>query len=156
MTTSPPKPRSALAALPVYRPGRSAEVAMADHDLDAAVKLASNENPFSPLPSVLAAIDRSAADTLNRYADHRAAVLRAALATRLDLQPEQVGVGCGSVGLLQQILLAYADPGDEVLYGWRSFEAYPIYTTIVGATAVTVPNRFEALDMAAITTAVTE
>ena len=46
---------------------------MADHDLDAAVKLASNENPFSPLPSVLAAIDRSAADSLNRYADHRAA-----------------------------------------------------------------------------------
>ena len=48
MTTSPPKPRSALAALPVYKPGRSAEVAMAEHDLDAAVKLASNENPFSP------------------------------------------------------------------------------------------------------------
>ncbi len=129
---------------------------MADHDLDAAVKLASNENPFSPLPSVLAAIDRSATDSLNRYADHRAAALREALASRLRLQPEQVGVGCGSVGLLQQILLAYADPGDEVLYGWRSFEAYPIYTTIVGATAVTVPNQFEALDMAAITEAVTD
>src|SRR6476660_4294573 len=139
MTTSPPKPRSALAALPVYKPGRSAEVAMAEHDLDAAVKLASNENPFSPLPSVLA--------TLNRYADHRAADLRAALADRLDLGVDQVGIGCGSVGLLQQILLAYADPGDEVLYGWRSFEAYPIYTTIVGATEVAVPNRFHALDM---------
>src|SRR6202008_1657382 len=51
-TPPPPKPRSALAALPVYKPGRSAEVAMADHALDEAVKLASNENPFSPLPSV--------------------------------------------------------------------------------------------------------
>jgi histidinol-phosphate aminotransferase len=129
---------------------------MADHDLDSAVKLASNENPFSPLPSVIAAIDRSATDTLNRYADHRAGALRAALATRLGLEVEQVGVGCGSVGLLQQILLAYADPGDEVLYGWRSFEAYPIYTTIVGAAAITVPNRFEALDMVAITKAVTD
>ena len=158
MTTSPspPKPRSALAALPVYRPGRSAEVAMADHDLAAAVKLASNENPFSPLPSVLAAIDRSATETLNRYADHRASALRSALAERLGLAVDQVGVGCGSVGLLQQILLAYADPGDEVLYGWRSFEAYPIYTTIVGATEVAVPNRFQALDMAAINAAVTE
>ena len=156
MTTSPPKPRSALAALPVYKPGRSAEVAMAEHDLDAAVKLASNENPFSPLPSVLAAIDRSAAATLNRYADHRAADLRAALADRLGLGVDQVGIGCGSVGLLQQILLAYADPGDEVLYGWRSFEAYPIYTTIAAATQVAVPNRFEALDMRAITAAVTE
>ncbi len=155
-TTPPPKPRSALAALPVYKPGRSAEVAMADHDLDSAVKLASNENPFAPLPSVLAAIDQSAAAALNRYADHRAAELRTVLAERLGLEPDQVGIGCGSVGLLQQILLAYADPGDEVLYGWRSFEAYPIYTTIVGATEVAVPNRFEALDMRAITAAVTE
>jgi histidinol-phosphate aminotransferase len=141
-TPQPPKPRSALAALPVYKPGRSAEVAMADHNIDEAVKLASNENPFAPLPSVLAAIDRSAAAALNRYADHRAAELRTTVADRLGLNAEQVGIGCGSVGLLQQILLAYADPGDEVLYGWRSFEAYPIYTTIVGATEVTAPNRF--------------
>jgi histidinol-phosphate aminotransferase len=154
--TTPPTPRAALSALPVYKPGRSAEVAMRDHDLDAAVKLASNENPFEPLPSVLAAIERSAADSLNRYADHRADELRAALAGRLGLGSDQVTVGCGSVGLLQQILLAYVDPGDEVVYGWRSFEAYPIYTTIVSGTEVRVPNRFETLDMAAITKAVTE
>jgi histidinol-phosphate aminotransferase len=154
--TKPPTPRAALAALPVYRPGRSAEVAMRDHDLDNAVKLASNENPFSPLPSVLAAINQHAADALHRYSDHRAQAVRAALADRLGVPVEQVAVGCGSVGLLQQILLAYADPGDEVLYGWRSFEAYPIYTTIVGATDVRVPNRFQALDMTAILRAVTE
>jgi histidinol-phosphate aminotransferase len=140
----------------VYRPGRSAEVAMADHDLTAAVKLASNENPFSPLESVLRAIDRSAAETLNRYADHRATELRTRLAERLGVDVNQVGVGCGSVGLLQQILLAYVDPGDEVLYGWRSFEAYPIYTTIARGAEVTVPNRFEALDMAGITKALTD
>src|SRR5262245_63584988 len=124
--TKPPTPRAALAALPVYKPGRSAEVAMRDHDLESAIKLASNENPFAPLPSVLAAIDRSAADNLNRYADHRAEELRAVLADRLGLAVTQVTVGCGSVGLLQQLLLAFADPGDEVVFGWRSFEAYPI------------------------------
>src|SRR5690349_21047388 len=113
-------------------------MAMRDHDLDTAVKLASNENPFAPLPSVLHAIERSAADALHRYADHRAEEVRAVLAARLHVAPEQVTVGCGSVGLLQQILLAYVDPGDEVLYGWRSFEAYPIYTTIVGGTEVRV------------------
>ena len=115
MSASPPKPRSALAALPVYKPGRSAEVAMAEHALDAAVKLASNENPFTPLPSVLAAIDRSAAATLNRYADHRAGDLRSVLADRLGLGPDQVGVGCGSVGLLQQILLLGGiDPAAQI------------------------------------------
>src|SRR5262249_10236535 len=130
-TTKPPTPRAALAALPVYRPGRTAEVAMRDHDLDHALKLASNENPFSPLPSVLAAINQHAGDALHRYSDHRAEAVRAALADRLGVPVEQIAVGCGSVGLLQQILLAYSDPGDEVLYGWRSFEAYPIYTTVV-------------------------
>ncbi len=76
--TAPPKPRPSLAALPVYKPGKSAEMAMRDHDLETAVKLASNENPYAPLPSVLRAIERSAADALNRYADHRAEDLRAA------------------------------------------------------------------------------
>src|SRR3954453_15753162 len=113
---APPRPRTALSSLPVSKPGRSAEVAIADHDLDSAVKLASNENPFSPLPSVLAAIDRSAAAPPNRHAAHRAGELRGALADRLGLGGDQVGIGCGSVGLLQQILLAYADPGDEVVY----------------------------------------
>jgi histidinol-phosphate aminotransferase len=154
--TTPPTPRPALQALPVYKPGRSAEVAMREHDLEHAVKLASNENPFAPLPSVLEAIDRSAADALNRYADHRAEALRAALAERLGVTADQVAVGCGSVGLLQQIVLAFVDRDEEVIYGWRSFEAYPIYSTIVGATQIQVPNRFQALDMAGIAAAVTD
>ena len=154
--TTPPTPRPALQALPVYKPGRSAEVAMRDHDLEHAVKLASNENPFAPLPSVLEAIDRSASEALNRYADHRAEVLRAALAARLGVTAEQIAVGCGSVGLLQQIVLAFVERDEEVIYGWRSFEAYPIYSTIVGATQIQVPNRFQALDMAGIAAAVTD
>src|SRR6187455_1901465 len=128
-----PPPRPALAALPAYKPGRSAEVAMQEHSLDSAYKLASNENPFDPLPAVRATIaDATAAIT--RYPDHRATALREALADRLGLTPSHVSVGCGSVGLLQQLLLSFADPGDEVLYAWRTFEAYPIYTAIAGAT----------------------
>jgi histidinol-phosphate aminotransferase len=149
--SSAPRPRAALDALPVYKPGKAAEVAMAEHDLDSAVKLASNENPFDPLPSVLEAIQAAAGRGLPRYADHRAVAVREALAAKLGVPVESVTVGCGSVGLLQQLLLTYVDPGEAVVYGWRSFEAYPIYAATVGAKAVPVPNRFEALDMAAIT-----
>jgi histidinol-phosphate aminotransferase len=39
----------------------------------------------------------------------------------------------------QQIIQAVAGAGDEVMYAWRSFEAYPIITTIAGATNVAVP-----------------
>jgi histidinol-phosphate aminotransferase len=154
--TAVPRPRAAVEGLPVYKPGKSAEVAMREHDLVSAIKLASNENPYAPLPSVVEAIAATATATLARYADHRATAVREALAERHGLAVEQVAVGCGSVGLLQQLLLTYADPGDEVLYGWRSFEAYPIYTQTVGATSVQVPNRFEALDLAAVTKAVTD
>ena len=153
--TAPPPPRPALGALPVYKPGRSAELAMEEHSLDSAIKLASNENPYDPLPSVRAALADATA-MLNRYPDHRATAVREALADRLGLLPSHVAVGCGSVGLLQQLLLAFADPGDEVLYAWRSFEAYPIYTAIVGATEVTTPLRFHGLDMAPLTKAVTD
>lgn len=146
-TPPAPRPRDAVAALPTYQPGKAAEVAMREHALESAIKLASNENPYEPLPSVVAAVAGAAASSANRYPDHRATAVREALAERHGLAVEQVAVGCGSVGLLQQLLLTYADPGDEVLYGWRSFEAYPIYSAMVGARTVTVPNRFETIDV---------
>ncbi len=150
-----PRPRPAVTALPLYKPGKSAEAAMAEHALDSAIKLASNENPFDPLPSVAAALASGALLT-NRYPDHRATAVRETLAARLGRTPEHIAVGVGSVGLLQQLFLTYVDPGQPVVYGWRSFEAYPIYTQTVAGVAVPVPNRpDETLDMEAITAAVT-
>src|SRR6185312_17462543 len=34
---------------------------------------------------------------------------------------------------------AFCEPGDEVVYAWRSFEAYPIAVTAAGARNVRVP-----------------
>jgi histidinol-phosphate aminotransferase len=153
--SEPPAPRPAVTSLPAYKPGKALEVAMAEHDLTSAVKLASNENPYDPLPEVREAL-AAALGGLPRYPDHRATAVREALADRIGITADRVTVGCGSVGILQQLLLTYVDPGDEVLYGWRSFEAYPIYTRTVGGTEVTVPNRREALDIDGIVRAVTE
>jgi histidinol-phosphate aminotransferase len=36
---------------------------------------------------------------------------------------------------------AVCTEGDEMLFSWRSFEAYPIIAAVCGATAVRVPNR---------------
>ncbi|MFP5328213.1 MAG: histidinol-phosphate transaminase [Acidimicrobiia bacterium] len=145
VTGSPPQAKAAIAALPSYRPGRSAAQAMAEHGLDSAIKLASNEVPWAPLPAVAKAI-ADAATGVNRYPDHGAAALRAAIATHLGVDAERVAVGCGSVGLLQQLCLTYAGWGDEVVYGWRSFEAYPILTQIAGAQGVTAPLVNETID----------
>ena len=128
---------------------------MAEHNLADAIKLASNENPYGPLPSVAKAIE-AGERAVNRYPDHRAATLRAVLADRHRVDADRVAVGCGSVGLLQQLALAYAGPGDAVAFGWRSFEAYPIFAQLSGADAVPVPLRRQTIDGAALSAALDE
>ncbi|MCB7134958.1 histidinol-phosphate transaminase [Cellulosimicrobium marinum] len=124
--------RPAVAALPAYVPGgRVAPGA-------AAFKLSSNENPYPPLPSVVAAIADAAAD-VNRYPDMYATELVEALAGHLDVTPGEVVVGNGSVAVLAHVLQTVLEPGDEVVYPWRSFEAYPIAVAVAGGTSVQVP-----------------
>jgi len=147
--------RPAVAAMASYRPGKSAAQAENEHGITDAIKLASNENPYPPVPSIVAAIAAAAGD-VNRYGDHRAADLRAAIAGWLDVDVDRVAAGCGSVGLLQQLLLAYVDPGDEVVYPWPSFEAYPIDVQLTGGVEVTVPLVDHTFDLEAVAAAVTD
>ena len=88
--------------------------------------------------------------------DSRATDLRAAIAGWLDVDVDRVAAGCGSVGLLQQLLLAYVDPGDEVVYPWPSFEAYPIDVQLTGGVEVTVPLVDHTFDLEAVAAAVTD
>jgi histidinol-phosphate aminotransferase len=123
--------RADLESLPGYVPGRS---------IPGAVKLASNEVSAGPLPSVIAAINDAAAG-VNRYPDNGVTALVERLAARLDLPPSHLTVGAGSVALCQQLVQITCGPTDEVLFAWRSFEAYPIITQIVGGRQRTVPLR---------------
>ena len=115
LTGPAPAPHPRVAVIPRYQPGRTAEATMAAHGLTSAVKLASNESPFGPLPGVLDAVAAATGDS-GRYPDHLAETLRATLAARHGVDADQVAVGCGSVGMLQQLLLSYAGPGHEVLF----------------------------------------
>lgn len=124
--------RADLASLPVYVPGQRPPAGMA------AYKLSSNENPYPPSAAVISAVVDAAAD-LNRYPDMAAGGLVAALADMLALDPERIAVGNGSVAVLETVLRAACVPGDEVVYPWRSFEAYPIAIQVAGATGVPVP-----------------
>ena len=148
------RPRSVIDDLPVYRPGKAAAQAEKEHGIVGAIKLASNETPWPPVPAVAAAIEEAAAG-VNRYPDHRATELRAVLARSVGVDPAMVTVGCGSAGLLQQVCLSYVDPGDEVVYPWRSFEVYPVYTQMAGGNSVKVPLVDHAFDLDAIGAAVT-
>src|SRR5690606_18048478 len=119
-------------------------------------KLSSNENPYPPLPSVLDAIARGAAET-NRYPDMYAGELVEALAAHTGVAAENVVVGNGSVAVLAHVLQAVVEHGDEVVFPWRSFEAYPIAVAVAGGKAVTVPVDAATgrLDLPAMAAAVT-
>jgi histidinol-phosphate aminotransferase len=117
-------------------------------------KLASNECPFGPLPSVAKAI-AAAAGEVNWYPDNTAEALTEAIARRYDVPPAHVALGCGSVGVAQQLLAATSEPGTEVLYAWRSFEAYPILVPLTGAADVRVPLTGERHDLPAMADAIT-
>jgi histidinol-phosphate aminotransferase len=144
-----PKLRPLLRGLPAYKPGRRA---LPGQDL---VRLASNETPYPPLPSVVEAVTAALAEG-HRYPDPAAAQLTAALAARHGVEEAQVVVGCGSVSLVQQLVQIAADPGEEVMYAWRSFEAYPGFVKVAGARPVEVPLRGYEHDLDAMADAVTD
>jgi len=152
--TSPagPRLRPALDGIPSYAPGR----APAAREGVRTYKLSSNENPYPPLPRVLDIIAGAAAQA-NRYPDMFATGLVEAIARRWDVPASHVTTGTGSVGVTQQLLQATAGPGDEVVYAWRSFEAYPVIVAISGAASVRVPlTPDERHDLDAMADAITD
>lgn len=148
--------RADLEALPSYVPGRSPADLARELGLAEAIKLASNEVPYGPLPGVVEAITE-AATGVHRYPDMGVVALRAALAERHDVAPERIATGCGSVALCEHLARATCLPGDEILYSWRSFEAYPIIVATTGATSVRVPNNAgHGHDLVAMAAAITD
>lgn len=148
---TPPAPRfrTVLDRFAPYKPGKPPSVVNGR-----SYKLSSNESPFGPLPSVLKVIAEAAAE-VHRYPDNGAAELIEAIATRYDVPADHVAVGCGSVGVVQDLLEAVAESDAEVLYAWRSFEAYPYLTDLAGARSVQVPLRDEFHDLEAMAAAIT-
>jgi histidinol-phosphate aminotransferase len=135
MTSTPtPQVRAALDAIPVYKPGRTP----APREGVETYKLSSNENPYPPLPGVLEVAGQAAA-RMNRYPDLGVSALTDTLSRRLDVPAEHLAVTSGSVAALYYLLQAVLEPGGEVVYAWRSFEAYPIATGVTGGTSVQIP-----------------
>ena len=123
-------------------------------------KLSSNENPLGPVPEVARVLAEF--DAVHRYPDPLSTALRTALAGQLGVDAEDIVTGAGSLGALNQILKTFAGVNadgvqDEVIYAWRSFEAYPILVGIMGARSVQVPNLPDGShDLDAMAAAVTD
>ncbi|MEU2668631.1 histidinol-phosphate transaminase [Streptomyces sp. NPDC007164] len=151
MSETSPKLRAELDGVPAYVPGKPAAAGG-----PVAFKLSSNENPYPPLPGVMESALAAAAN-FNRYPDMACTGLMNELADRFGVPLTHLATGTGSVGVAQQLLQATSGPGDEVIYAWRSFEAYPIITQVSGATSVKVPlTDGEVHDLDAMADAITD
>jgi histidinol-phosphate aminotransferase len=147
-----PQPRDCVSQIPAYvagkpprpRPGLTT------------YKLSSNENPYPPLPGVVEAA-AAAADQMNRYPDMGNTALYEALSDKLGVPTDHLALATGSVALIYQLVQAFCEPGDEVVYAWRSFEAYPIAVTAAGARGVQVPVTADGRhDLDAMAAAITD
>lgn len=148
--TSPVRIRPEILAVPGYRQGKT--------PTRAGFKLSSNENPFPVHPRVAKAV---AAVPVNVYGAPAMTELRARIGDEFGFDETEsqarVHLGAGSVAILYQLVQAVAGPGDEVVYAWPSFEAYPLLSIASGATNVPVAltDTFEH-DLDAMAAAVTE
>ena len=99
--------------------------------LDAAVRLNTNENPY-PLPPVVAeAIEKAVRDALrdlNRYPDREAVALREDLAAYLGhgLTSENIWVANGSNEIQQQLLQAFGGPGRTAMGFSPTYSMHPL------------------------------
>ena len=101
------------------------------------IKLNTNENPYPPAPSVIAAMNAAEIEDLRLYSDPTAKVLKGKLANLYGLQPENIYVGNGSDEVLYFLFLAYGAKGaafPDISYGF-----YSVFADFCGIEATVIP-----------------
>jgi histidinol-phosphate aminotransferase len=143
-------------AIAPYVGGKPIDEVARELDLDPAtiIKLASNENPRGASPKVQAAIAAALGD-LTRYPDGNGYALKAALASRLRVAPEQIVLGNGSNDVLELVTQAFLRPGDDALYSQYAFIVYPLATQARGAHGIEVAAKDHGHDLDAMLAAIT-
>jgi len=138
-----------LADIPRYKPGLPIEEAKRKLNLKRVVKLASNENPFSPSPLVVREIRKYAAN-INRYPESNCFYLRRAICRKMRIKESHIIFGNGSDEIITLALRAFVREGDEVIIGEPTFLIYKIQSLACGARLVIVPHKEYTYDLDSI------
>jgi histidinol-phosphate aminotransferase len=137
-----------------YEPGLPTEELERRLGIHDAIKIASNENPLGPSPRAVAAVGAALRD-VHRYPESTAPVLVDRLARRHAVAPERILVGNGSNELIELLVRAFVEPGDEVVVSAHAFMVYGIIVQAAGGHPRTVPMRDYTHDVVAMAGAVT-
>lgn len=130
----------AVRALAPYVPGASIEEIERRSVRPDIAKLASNECPLGPLEDAIDAV-RTHASGLGRYPDGGSTRLTAALAKHLGVELDEVVVGAGGDGCIDNLIAATVDPSSELVCAWPSFPTPVISTRRLGGRAVQIAVR---------------
>jgi histidinol-phosphate aminotransferase len=126
----PPTPRPGILDISPYVGGSHAV-----EGVDRVIVLSANESPLGPSPKAVAAY-RAVGERLHRYPEGGATALRQAIGRRHGLDPARIVCGNGSDELISLLVLAYAGPGDEVVFSQHGFLMYRLAALAHGATPV--------------------
>lgn len=137
-----------------YVPGKPIEEVKRELGLKRVIKLASNENPLGPPPSVANAIRRAVKD-VNRYPDGGCFYLREAISRKLKVSPDKLVFGNGSDELIVLALRTFVHPGEEVVVAKPTFLVYNIASMVEGAVVKVVPSKDLRYDLEGMLRAVT-
>jgi histidinol-phosphate aminotransferase len=113
------------------------------------IKVSSNETPLGTSPVAIEAVKRMAGYP-HRYPHGPSLAVRDAIAARHGLEAERIICGNGSDELIGLLAMAYAGPGDEVLFTEYAFAIYKIAAQSNGATPVAVPEAGLTADVDAL------
>ncbi len=107
--------------------------------LDNLVKLNTNEHPYGPSPRALEAIRAATGDSLRLYPDPNADALKAALAKRHGVQPQQIFVGNGSDEVLAHAFMALLKHDRALWFPDITYSFYPVYCGLYGVAHRSIP-----------------
>lgn len=143
----------ALEKLKPYKAGPSlAEIRERFHQ-DRISEMAANEVPWGPFPEVVDAL-ASALGRLNRYPDGSCSDLKAILADRLAVRPENLCFGNGSCELLMLLGQALLTPQQHAVFPHPSFVMYKAIALASGGRYTAVPLKDLEMDLDAMEAAV--
>lgn len=133
-----------------YPPGKPQDELEREYGIRNSIKMASNEKPTGPSPQVVQALV-NALDGLNRYPDGSSYYLTEAIARKYGVDQEEVVLGNGSNEVIDFLVKAFVQNGDEVITSHPSFLMYQKFVQMRGGINHIVPMKEMCHDLEAVT-----
>ncbi len=137
-----------------YPPGKPMDELEREYGVKDPIKLASNENAWGSSPRAIEAI-RNALSDLHRYPDGSNYYLVQAIGEKTGFSADEIIIGNGSDEIIEFLVKAYVEKGDEVITSHPSFLMYQKVVQVRGGENIVLPLKGMEHDLEAILASIT-